>query len=166
MDKEDEEVKLVMLSEASAKENGVEDDRSAAVTTVPLEDDEDGDADGQSADKSLDKPKKRNLFFKDGVRRIDFVLAWVIRPEEELRKPKEVKQAEEAKEARRIFEENLVKEGLHLEYDHKGPERHFVKVHAPFDVLKRYADILKLRMPMKEVGFILTFFLNGIYIYS
>ncbi|CAL1535293.1 unnamed protein product, partial [Lymnaea stagnalis] len=101
-----------------------------------------GDADGQSADKANDKPKVRNLFLSDGNRRIDFVLAWTTEIN---------KKTETAKQARKLFEENLVKEGLQLEYDTRGTGVHFVKVHAPFDVLKRYADILKLRMPMKEV---------------
>ncbi|GFO33377.1 anoctamin, partial [Plakobranchus ocellatus] len=83
---------------------------------------------------------KRNLLFKDGTRRIDFVLAWSIKGDN----------LEEAKEARRIFEENLVQEGLHIEKDERGEEIHFAKIHAPMEVLKRYADILKIRMPMKE----------------
>lgn len=29
---------------------------------------------------------------------------------------------------------------------------HFVKIHAPLEVLRRYSEILKLRMPMKEVS--------------
>lgn len=28
---------------------------------------------------------------------------------------------------------------------------HFIKLHAPDEVLRRYAEILKLRMPMKKV---------------
>ena len=33
----------------------------------------------------------------------------------------------------------------------RGDEIHFAKVHAPYKVLRRYADILKFRLPMKEV---------------
>ncbi|KAK3782661.1 hypothetical protein RRG08_037665 [Elysia crispata] len=108
------------------------------------EDADDGDADGQAADKTNDKPKKRNLQFKDGRRRIDFVLAWSVKSD------KSEKGKEHAREARRIFEENLVKEGLQIEKDERGAETHFAKIHAPIAVLKRYADILKIRMPMRE----------------
>lgn len=30
-------------------------------------------------------------------------------------------------------------------------ETHFVKVHAPYEVLTRYAEILKMKMKMKQV---------------
>ena len=33
----------------------------------------------------------------------------------------------------------------------RDKEVHFAKIHAPIEVLKRYADILKIRMPMREV---------------
>ena len=55
--------------------------------------------------------------------------------------------------ARRIFEANLELEGLVLEYE--PPESNglnFVKITAPLTVLKRYAEILKLRLPMKKVS--------------
>ncbi|XP_013082997.1 anoctamin-1-like isoform X3 [Biomphalaria glabrata] len=107
--------------------------------------DDEGDVDGQTANSTQDKPKLetdlRNLFFDDGKRRIDFILAWTI----------DHKRPETARQARQVFEENLIKEGLELEYDTRGRDVNFVKVHAPFDVLKRYADILKLRMPMKMI---------------
>lgn len=51
-----------------------------------------------------------------------------------------------------MYEENLTKEGLELEYEtQEGEVLHFVKVHAPLEVLRRYSEILKLRLPMKEV---------------
>lgn len=49
----------------------------------------------------------RNMFFQDGDRKIDFVLAWKVK----------VKKQQEAEEARMIFETNLRDEGLELEYD-------------------------------------------------
>ena len=53
---------------------------------------------------------------------------------------------------RQIFEENLRNEGLVLEAEPAEPSGlHFVKIRAPLDVLKRYAEILKLRLPMKKV---------------
>ncbi|GFR86477.1 anoctamin, partial [Elysia marginata] len=155
----DEEVRLVMFNtDPDDKVNGkdINDD----------DDGDDGDADGQTSDKANEKPKVedhevvsmalpteemgesedevRNLKFKDGVRRIDFVLAWSVEED------KNEKKIEQAKEARRIFEENLMKEGLEIEKDERGNETHFAKIHAPIEVLKRYADILKIRMPMRE----------------
>ena len=50
----------------------------------------------------------RNLFFEDGQRRIDFILAWNIKAN---------KKQEEAEKARELFEKNLRQEGLELEYD-------------------------------------------------
>lgn len=50
----------------------------------------------------------RNMFFEDGKRRIDFILAWNV---------KHSKKQEEAEKARELFENNLRLEGLELEYD-------------------------------------------------
>ncbi|XP_064627237.1 anoctamin-5-like isoform X2 [Lineus longissimus] len=53
---------------------------------------------------------------------------------------------------RDIFEKNLKDEGLELEYDVRPElDHHFVKIHAPFSLLDRYADIMKIRLPMKEL---------------
>jgi hypothetical protein len=35
--------------------------------------------------------------------------------------------------------------------DTPGVALHFIKLHASDEVLRRYAEILKLRMPMKKV---------------
>ena len=51
-----------------------------------------------------------------------------------------------------IYEQNLIEEGLELEYESQEEGvLHFIKVHAPLEVLRRYSEILKLRLPMKEV---------------
>ncbi|XP_076011820.1 anoctamin-5-like [Genypterus blacodes] len=82
------------------------------------------------------------VFFRDGVRRIDFVLAYV-----------DDKDGEKKQEKRRDFEANLEKEGLELETedktDAKDHKTYFLKVHAPWDVLAKYADILKIKVPFK-----------------
>jgi hypothetical protein len=42
--------------------------------------------------------------------------------------------------------------GLELEYEEREPNGlNFIKLHATLEVLRRYSEILKLRMPMKEV---------------
>ena len=39
-----------------------------------------------------------------------------------------------------------------MEYEQAEPNGlHFIKIHAPREVLRRYAEILKLRLPMKEL---------------
>ncbi|XP_073835487.1 anoctamin-2-like [Musca autumnalis] len=77
--------------------------------------------------------------FQDGVREVDFVLAYI-----------GTDQLEDHIRKREIFETNLKKEGLQLEYD-KTQSVHFVLIHAPKDVLYRYAEILKIKMPMKVI---------------
>ena len=105
-----------------------------------------------------------SLFFDDGKRSVDYVLVWknILPPEStsgdetDALKAKEVEKInkeEDARKARReVFEENLTIEGLQTEEYVVDDEIHFVKIHAPLEVLRRYAEILKLRMPMKEVN--------------
>lgn len=83
------------------------------------------------------------VFFRDRVRSVDFVLVWDGSNEDMVTPDAYVK--------REKFEKNLIAEGLDLEYE---PQEHnglnFVKIHAPREVLRRYSEILKLRMPMRE----------------
>ncbi|EDW15082.1 anoctamin-1 isoform X3 [Drosophila mojavensis] len=83
-----------------------------------------------------------SLFFADCKRSIDFVLAYRTNPNEATEAENE--------EKRRIFQENLIQQGLEVEFSQKD-QIYFVKIHAPLEVLRRYAEILKLRMPMKEI---------------
>ena len=65
----------------------------------------------------------------------------------------EANNSDEAIAKRAEFESNLEKEGLQLEcVVSEGFLIHFVKIHAPDEILRRYAEILKLRMPMKLVN--------------
>ncbi|XP_044206961.1 anoctamin-5b isoform X1 [Thunnus albacares] len=88
------------------------------------------------------QPNKDTVFFKDGVRRIDFVLSYV-----------DDKDGEKKQERRREFEANLEKAGLELETDDKSASKdqktYFLKIHAPWDVLATYADVLKIKVPFK-----------------
>ncbi|XP_064556786.1 anoctamin-1 isoform X1 [Drosophila montana] len=77
--------------------------------------------------------------FNDGRRSVDFVLAY---------KGEDVDEVAAGK--RRIFEANLMNEGIQLEY-YKEQWVHFVKLHAPVEVLYRYAEILKIKMPLKII---------------
>lgn len=98
-----------------------------------------------------------SLFFNGGDRSIDFVMVWQASTDEQEEELRTIK--------RSIFEENLLNEGLELEWE-SVENLHFVKIHAPIEVLRRYAEILKLRMPMKEVNmndvsFIVHNFIDG-----
>ncbi|RVE71756.1 hypothetical protein OJAV_G00054720 [Oryzias javanicus] len=85
---------------------------------------------------------KDSVFFRDGVRRIDFVLSYI-----------DDKDGERKQERRRVFEANLVKVGLELEIEDKSEsddrKTYFVKIHAPWEVLATYADVLKIKVPFK-----------------
>lgn len=95
----------------------------------------------------------RGIYFDDGLRKIDFVLVF----EEGLHIAQD-DAALEKQRRRQFFEENLTKAGLELEED--AHKRHatqstpakiivFVKVHAPWSVLCRQAEALKMRMPLQ-----------------
>ncbi|KAK2853960.1 hypothetical protein Q5P01_006621 [Channa striata] len=88
------------------------------------------------------QPNKDTVFFRDGVRRIDFVLSYV-----------DDKDGEKKQERRREFEANLEKAGLELETEDKADSKdhktYFLKIHAPWDVLATYADVLKIKVPFK-----------------
>uniref|UniRef100_A0A7N6FI63 Anoctamin n=1 Tax=Anabas testudineus TaxID=64144 RepID=A0A7N6FI63_ANATE len=93
---------------------------------------------------ALDKQlsSKDSVFFRDGVRRIDFVLSYV-----------DDKDGERKQERRKVYEANLMKVGLELETEDKSESEdgktYFVKIHAPWEVLATYADVLKIKVPFK-----------------
>ncbi|XP_075550240.1 anoctamin-4-like [Dermacentor variabilis] len=88
--------------------------------------------------------EQRTLFFHDGRRRIGIVLAY-----EQTDNPLHERY-------RRIFHENIVAEGLEIEIENAEDSwdgyTYFVKVHAPWAVLTKYAEQLHLRMPVKKKG--------------
>ncbi|KAM9807510.1 anoctamin-5 [Neosynchiropus ocellatus] len=85
---------------------------------------------------------KDSVYFRDGLRRIDFVLSYV-----------DDKDGERKQERRKVYEANLVKVGLELETENKSESEdgktYFVKIHAPWEVLATYADVLKIKVPFK-----------------
>lgn len=70
---------------------------------------------------------------------VDFVLAY------------DEKDNLEDEQNRKVFETNLENTGLILERE-ENQRIHFVKIHVPREVLCRYAEILKLRLPIKDVS--------------
>ncbi|XP_041964894.1 anoctamin-5 isoform X2 [Alosa sapidissima] len=87
---------------------------------------------------------KDSVFFRDGMRRIDFVLSYVDDKE---------KDAEKKQERRKVYEANLQEAGLEMETEDKSESEdgktYFLKIHAPWEVLATYADILKIKVPFK-----------------
>jgi len=86
-----------------------------------------------------------SLFFRgDSTKRVDFILVY------ENPKPDD-QEAVNNLHKRNVFKENLLKEGLQLEIeDTGGCALNFIKIHAPMEILKRYAEILKIRMPIRK----------------
>ncbi|KAM8923376.1 anoctamin-5 isoform 1-T1 [Lycaon pictus] len=92
-----------------------------------------------------DEQSKDSIFFRDGIRQIDFVLSYV----DDMKKEADFKA-----ERRKEFEQNLRKTGLELEVEDKRNSEdgrtYFVKIHAPWEVLVTYAEVLGIKMPIQE----------------
>ncbi|KAM5249772.1 anoctamin-6 isoform 1-T1 [Hipposideros larvatus] len=92
--------------------------------------------------------KADSLFFNDGHRRIDFVLVY----EDESRKETNKKGSnEKQKKKRQAYEANLINDGLQLEATRSvlDDKLVFLKVHAPWEVLCTYAEIMHIKLPLK-----------------
>ncbi|XP_031715512.1 anoctamin-3 isoform X3 [Anarrhichthys ocellatus] len=78
------------------------------------------------------------LFFRDGKKRIDYILVY--------------KKSSLQVEKRCTFEKNLRAEGLMLEKEPSltNNDIMFVKVHAPWDTLCKYAEQMNIRMPFRK----------------
>ncbi|XP_012575927.1 PREDICTED: anoctamin-6 isoform X2 [Condylura cristata] len=92
--------------------------------------------------------KPDSLFFNDGQRRIDFVLVY----EDESKKETNKKGTnEKQRKKRQVYESNLIRGGLQLEATRSVVDDKlvFVKVHAPWDVLCAYAEIMHIKLPLR-----------------
>uniref|UniRef100_A0A8D0GCK5 Anoctamin n=1 Tax=Sphenodon punctatus TaxID=8508 RepID=A0A8D0GCK5_SPHPU len=78
------------------------------------------------------------LFFKDGKKRIDYILVY--------------KKSSPQIEKRSTFEKNLRAEGLMLEREPAVTSNDimFVKIHCPWDTLCKYAERMNIRMPFRK----------------
>lgn len=90
-----------------------------------------------------------SVFFADGQRRIDFILVY----EEEQRKQgdrKKMRSILSKKRKRALFQENLKKAGLQIEATRSVLDFKtiFLKLHAPWEVLCRYAEVLHIKLPL------------------
>lgn len=90
-----------------------------------------------------------SLMFRDGRRKIDMVLCY-----EESTEGVMTEIEARRVENRKIFLENLMKEGLELEIEDKmqafDEKTYFVKVHMPWKTETRYAEVLNLKLPVKR----------------
>ncbi|XP_042713706.2 anoctamin-6 isoform X2 [Chrysemys picta bellii] len=92
--------------------------------------------------------KPDSLFFNDGQRRIDFVLVYEDESKNENRK-KSVNKKQMRK--RQAYESNLISNGLQLEATRSVLDEKliFVKVHAPWEVLCTYAEVMHIKLPLQ-----------------
>uniref|UniRef100_A0A1B6ED36 Anoctamin n=1 Tax=Clastoptera arizonana TaxID=38151 RepID=A0A1B6ED36_9HEMI len=101
-------------------------------------------------DSEPHSPKPCPMMFHDGERTVDFVLVWW---KQSLKAPSQNGAHNSFRDAelkRLIFERHLEIEGLELERE-SSDKLNFVKIHAPREVLCRYCEIMKMRMPMREL---------------
>ncbi|XP_030747192.1 anoctamin-1-like isoform X2 [Sitophilus oryzae] len=97
----------------------------------------DGGAAAMEMTELNDAHHKRWRNFSNADLSVDFVLAY------------DEQGKEEDIQMRKRFETNLISTGLILERE-ENQRIHFVKIHVPKPVLCQYAEILKLRMPIKD----------------
>ncbi|CAK8678217.1 unnamed protein product [Clavelina lepadiformis] len=103
-----------------------------------------GGAQTKKTDKAYYKRPKTTLHFHDGVRFIDYILAY--EEDEDVSCLKSQKRV--------IFEQGLEEKGLELEREPKEESQDqktcFVKVHVPWPTRLKYAERMKMKMPIKE----------------
>lgn len=87
--------------------------------------------------------------FRDGRRKIDMVLCFEEEEEGVMTEMEAIR-----RDQRRDFEENLMKEGLELEVEPRtnsfDEKTSFVKIHMPWRVESRYAEVMNLKLPVKR----------------
>ncbi|XP_041819917.1 anoctamin-4-like [Chelmon rostratus] len=84
------------------------------------------------------RSKSCGLCFSDGKSRIDYILVY--------------RKSSSQSEKREIFERNIRAEGLQMEKEASitNSDVIFLKLHAPWDVLCRYAELMNIRMPFRR----------------
>lgn len=87
--------------------------------------------------------------FRDGRRKIDMLLAW---EEEDLGVMTEAEARK--RDHRRCFMENLIREGLEVELEDKSQsfneKTYFLKIHLPWRLEGRLAEVMNLKLPIKR----------------
>ncbi|OXB75403.1 UNVERIFIED_CONTAM: hypothetical protein H355_010605 [Colinus virginianus] len=85
-----------------------------------------------------DKNKTNGLYFRDGKCRIDYILVY--------------RKSNPQTEKREVFERNIRAEGIQMEKESSltNSDIIFVKLHAPWEVLGKYAELMNVRMPFRR----------------
>ncbi|XP_027711602.1 anoctamin-4 [Vombatus ursinus] len=85
-----------------------------------------------------EKNRSNGLYFRDGKCRIDYILVY--------------RKTNPQTEKREVFERNIRAEGLQMEKESSviNSDIIFVKLHAPWEVLGRYAEVMNVRMPFRR----------------
>ncbi|KAG8438217.1 hypothetical protein GDO86_008779 [Hymenochirus boettgeri] len=88
-----------------------------------------------SLQNEMTNPTSQGLFFKDGKKRVDYILVY--------------KKSSPQLEKRSTFEKNLRAEGLMLEREPAitNNDIMFIKIHCPWETLCKYAERMNIRMP-------------------
>ncbi|XP_060101233.1 anoctamin-4 isoform X4 [Heteronotia binoei] len=84
-----------------------------------------------------EKNKSNGLYFRDGKCRIDYILVY--------------RKSNLQTDKREVFERNIRAEGLQMEKESSlsNSDIIFVKLHAPWEVLGKYAELMNVRMPFR-----------------
>ncbi|XP_060885857.1 anoctamin-4-like isoform X2 [Labrus mixtus] len=84
------------------------------------------------------RSKSSGLCFSDGKSSIDYILVY--------------RKSSSLSEKREVFERNIRAEGLQMEKEASitNSDVIFLKLHAPWDVLCRYAELMNIRMPFRR----------------
>ncbi|KAK2588193.1 hypothetical protein KPH14_004232 [Odynerus spinipes] len=89
------------------------------------------------------------MYFRDGRRRIDMVLVYQEENEGVL-----TELETRRREQRRVFQQNLLQEGLQLELESKETsfdgKTYFLKLHIPWKIKIQYAEVMNLKLPTKR----------------
>ncbi|XP_074096965.1 anoctamin-5 isoform X2 [Cotesia typhae] len=96
------------------------------------------------------EPDPETLFFRDGRRRIDMVLVYQEETEGVITEIEARK-----REQRRVFQENLLKEGLQMELEPKensfDGKTYFLKLHIPWKIKIQYAEVMNIKLITKRL---------------
>lgn len=124
-------------SQTSVLENALEEETILMAMRELQRSDRVADNGKASPDGGPPKDEPGAVYLSGSRRKVDFVLVYSPAKGQALRD---------------VFEEELLKAGLLLEYvPQNSSGLCFVKIHAPWEVLSCFAEIMRLKMPVKEV---------------
>ena len=91
------------------------------------------------------------MYNEDPLKRIDYVLVYENKSDEELSDPEDREKHQKLMDMRKRFEAGMTREGLQLQEDAIGTFV-YVKVHVPIDRLCMEAEHIKLEVPLEGVS--------------